>query len=301
MPKPESLVLGTFITVLLVAAMVLVMFILFATGTLPSDAKQRSTENTDSGGGNGMSAAKKKQAVSRSRAFMQSFKHLEKQARATALLDSASPTLSSSSSSNGFDHVYFINLAHRTDRLAHVLQEIEKMGWSSIATRIDAVKHTNGEIGCLRSHVKAMRTFLASPHKTALVLEDDVEFKNPDESRKLIHMFVEAHPTRDWDILLLSAWVTRKKNWRPYAWRVKSAMLCTAYVVTRPAAARLIEVWTRTEGILPCDNSWNEVLSTSRTYALLPLLASQIESFSDIRNEIVPKKDMMDVKGGLGA
>ena len=255
------------------------------------------------------------------RKSMRSFKHLETQQRTEHLPASGLPTRTPApmlaapraalvppvapasatpvAVSIGPDHVYFINLAHRRDRLAHVLQQIETMGWSQIATRIDAVKHVLGKIGCLRSHIKAMRTFLASPHTTALVLEDDVLFNYPVRSREQIRMFFETHPVCDWDILLFSAWIKQKTNWRPYAWRVARATLCTAYVVTRPAAAHLIEVWSRSEvgtprleDVEPCDISWNKVLGASRTFALRPLLASQIQSFSDILQRVVPEKNM---------
>jgi GR25 family glycosyltransferase involved in LPS biosynthesis len=194
------------------------------------------------------------------------------------------------------DHVYFINLAHRTDRLRRTQIEVREMGWTPITTRIDAIKHANGEIGCLRSHVKALRTFLASPHTTALILEDDVCFDYPVKARELLTAFLATHPPdTDWDMLLLSARVWEASPWRPdtpYAIRVHKAVLCTAYMVTRAAAARLIEIWETTEGREPCDTSWFELMRTSRTLALQPLIASQFKSFSDIKQRLVPSKRM---------
>lgn len=194
------------------------------------------------------------------------------------------------------DQVYFINLAHRTDRLQRTLIEVRAMGWTSITTRIDAIKHAKGEIGCLRSHVKALRTFLASQHATALILEDDVCFDYPEKARALLDAFMRTHAAyTDWDMLLLSARIWTAEPWRantPYAVRVFRAVLCTAYIVTRPTAAQLIRVWEATEGKEPCDNSWFEVMRTTRTLALQPLIASQFGSFSDIRQRSVASKRM---------
>jgi hypothetical protein len=194
------------------------------------------------------------------------------------------------------DHVYFINLAHRTDRLRRTLVEVRAMGWAPITTRIDAIKHPKGEIGCVRSHVKALRTFLASPHAIALILEDDVCFDYPEKARALLDAFMRTHAAgSEWDMLLLSARVWASEAWRPdtsYAIRVLKAVLCTAYIVTRPTAAQLIHVWQTTEGKEPCDNSWFEVMRTTRTLALQPLLASQFKSFSDIRQRLVSSKRM---------
>ena len=76
------------------------------------------------------------------------------------------------------DVVFYINLAHRTDRRASIEEQCKKVGLlSEKVVRIDAIKRTPGTLGCIMSHIKTMETFLANPEqKVALVLEDDFIF-----------------------------------------------------------------------------------------------------------------------------
>ena len=88
--------------------------------------------------------------------------------------------------------IYYINLAHRTDRRAAIEAQLDLMGLP--ATRIEGVtpadlepgqlqRHcdrrslrwsTPAELSCSLSHHAALRAFLASNDSHALILEDDV-------------------------------------------------------------------------------------------------------------------------------
>jgi glycosyl transferase family 25 len=72
------------------------------------------------------------------------------------------------------DHIYFINLDHRTDRLQQFQEEIQKLAPLDKVERIQAVhKPELGGLGCSLSHVKTLETFLKSDYKNCLVFEDD--------------------------------------------------------------------------------------------------------------------------------
>ena len=82
---------------------------------------------------------------------------------------------------------YVINLASRSDRRQHALDQISRFGLNSIF--IDAVsvdKLTTDEFGfltppafaCWKSHMKAFESFLASGDSMAVILEDDFQIDN---------------------------------------------------------------------------------------------------------------------------
>lgn len=85
--------------------------------------------------------------------------------------------------------LYVINLAQRTDRLAHMGRELDRLGLSF--ERVEAVdtarlvaegwtnRHlAGGAFGCTLSHREAYRRFLATGEAFAVVLEDDVVFSD---------------------------------------------------------------------------------------------------------------------------
>ena len=58
-------------------------------------------------------------------------------------------SLNSSTTIKSLDDIknsFYINLEHRTDRREHVEKELDKIGIK--ATRFNAIKMTNGAIGC---------------------------------------------------------------------------------------------------------------------------------------------------------
>ena len=81
----------------------------------------------------------------------------------------------------GIDHVLYINLEHRTDRLKYILNECKRVGIpSEKITRIDAIYAPDiGMLGCSLSHCRALELALSHPEWTwTLIIEDDVKFKD---------------------------------------------------------------------------------------------------------------------------
>ena len=85
---------------------------------------------------------------------------------------------------SNIDAILYINLEHRADRKEHILHEINKLGKDvSHIHRIDAVKNSNGALGCSLSHIKALQYALEHPEwNTILIVEDDFTFRSNDSS-----------------------------------------------------------------------------------------------------------------------
>jgi GR25 family glycosyltransferase involved in LPS biosynthesis len=119
------------------------------------------------------------------------------------------------------DHVYYINLDRRPDRLSEVKDELDRVGLKNISIRfpaIDGNKLTDKElsdwttsicntfctrslIGCAMSHKLLWQKFYESSDNTVLIIEDDVEFK-VDNIPKFLEQNDHLIP-RDFDILYL--------------------------------------------------------------------------------------------------
>ena len=75
------------------------------------------------------------------------------------------------------DQIYYINLEHRTDRREHIENEIKKIDSDlEKTTRIEAIKHEQGGIGCGMSHIKVLEDAIEKNYQNIIVLEDDFKF-----------------------------------------------------------------------------------------------------------------------------
>ena len=184
-----------------------------------------------------------------------------------------------------FDTVLYINLQSRADRLAEIQDVLRKVGWLAGSQRIDAVRDaTNGALGCLRSHIKALEVFLAMPASVrhALILEDDCEFVA--DPKPGVQQFLADHGCMGWDVLLLSSNTLAEEPHTLYATRVQNAQTTAGYAVTRRFAAVLLALWKESlsKPFLECDQSWKPLQAPNRWFCLHPKPGRQRESYSDI-------------------
>ena len=77
-----------------------------------------------------------------------------------------------------FEHTFFINLNHRTDRLEHVTQEFNKMGIT--AERIEGIQPKSPAVGCTLSHIKCLELAKTRDYEEVFICEDDITFTNPE-------------------------------------------------------------------------------------------------------------------------
>ena len=86
------------------------------------------------------------------------------------------------------DNIFYINLEERRDRKQHVENELKKVGWDNY-TRFNAIKNKNGRVGCSMSHLKVIQDAKKNNLPYVVILEDDIEFTNPELFQKLIKTF----------------------------------------------------------------------------------------------------------------
>ena len=93
----------------------------------------------------------------------------------------------------------YINLKNREDRKELVEKECKKIGVNSM--RFNAVKMINGRIGCSMSHLKCLQIAKNNNWDHVMILEDDIEFLNPDLFINQINKFLVNE--KNWDVLYL--------------------------------------------------------------------------------------------------
>lgn len=113
-------------------------------------------------------------------------------------------------------HARYINLPHRTDRLAHMEAQLSRISlkaepirgmypqeYTGDENKVAVMRRrTPGAIGCYESQVRIMREALAFG-KTAVVMEDDCVFSNSfDQGFSIIEEWCKNN---DWDIFYLGS------------------------------------------------------------------------------------------------
>jgi GR25 family glycosyltransferase involved in LPS biosynthesis len=209
------------------------------------------------------------------------------------------------------DMIYYTNLDHRIDRKAQFLQEMKKMGVPDEKIhRIDPVYIPQyGALGACRSQIRIIEHFIQHSYQCCIILEDDIEFRDPATVEKKIEQFLTA-AKNDWDVVMLGANVVRAEAADlPLVKKVYDAQTNSAYMINKSFAPTLLKNFkegaarfenfiqeTRSslfkrffrrpkpEDFFPYafDIYWKQLQPVSRWYVFQPCLCHQRAGFSDI-------------------
>jgi GR25 family glycosyltransferase involved in LPS biosynthesis len=201
------------------------------------------------------------------------------------------------------DVIYYINLAHRTDRKAEFLSEMKKLGVpDSKVQRIDAIYTPEfGPHGCGLSHKKAVETFLESSHKNCIVFEDDfmLTIDTNYANYMLGSIFKDAI---QYDVVMLAGNIFNSESteWH-YLKRVFDGQTASAYLFTREFAPHILQNLNESIPLLKdwyinnnrerkheycLDIYWKHLQPKHNWYILNPKIGIQRESYSDNENKM---------------
>jgi hypothetical protein len=205
-----------------------------------------------------------------------------------------------------FDVIYYINIDYRTDRKEHFLNEMKKMQVpESKLIRIPAVYlKGRGDLGCTKSHIIGMETFLKTDSQHYLIFEDDFEFDcTLDRLNKTFYDFFQSNI--DYNVCMLASITTwgglpeSIPTEYPFLRKVVFAHTTSGFMVSRKSVPKLLENFIESSVLLErsydteeksvanqgkynCDQWWKSLQPNSNWYEFYPLLGKQSGSKSDI-------------------
>ena len=198
-------------------------------------------------------------------------------------------------------HAFYINLEHRTDRKEQIENELSIMGIN--AKRFNAVCTTNGAIGCTMSHLKLLEKAISENYSHLLILEDDIQFLEPEIFKNNFNKFLELHEN-NWDVIIFSG-----NNVPPYipidetCIRVTRCQTTTGYLVNghylrilRDNIKEGLEKLIKNPSMhyyFAIDKYWFCLQQCDKWYLIIPLTVIQRESYSDIEKKITNYKTVM--------
>ena len=196
------------------------------------------------------------------------------------------------------DCIYYINLEHRKDRNELFLETMNdlKVPTQKIE-RINAIKHMYGAMGCTRSHILTLETFLKSDHKVCLVLEDDFIYKDKETFWSDIQKIFDTKIP--FDIVQLSYdnkycpdkyYVVSDTDFS-FLKRVQKTISSSSYIITREFAPILIKNFLESSELLEKYNGeheyvldlyWHRIQANHLWYCISPSIGYQRGSYSDL-------------------
>jgi len=198
-------------------------------------------------------------------------------------------------------NAFYINLEHRTDRKAHVENELNNIGIK--ATRFNAIKMENGAIGCSMSHLKLLENAKKNQLNHILIVEDDITFLDPLLFKTQIQKFFELH-NNNWDVILFAG-----NNMPPFeviddtCVKVNRCQTTTGYLVNGHYINVLITnikmglthlINKPNESVkYAIDKFWFILQNNSKWYLITPLTVVQREDYSDIEKRITNYQPLM--------
>lgn len=194
--------------------------------------------------------------------------------------------------------VLYINLESRKDRKKEFLSNFPSYDPNSnIIERIDAIyEPDNGALGCLKSHIKALKyaSTLNTPY--VLIAEDDLYIKDMNYAVNSIKNFFENF--HNWDVLMLSINLIYSDPTNVDGIiRVKSAQTTAGYLIKKSYISKILFIYERDldnynktqkwSDLYCTDQSWKELQKIDLWYSFNPIIAIQRKSYSDIQKGVV--------------
>ena len=199
------------------------------------------------------------------------------------------------------ENTQYINLQYRVDRLLHVKNELLKINITG--TRFNAIKTTDGAIGCSMSHLKCLEMAKQNESPFVFICEDDIQFLNPKLFLKQLEMFCD-NIKLDWDVLIVSGNICPPfEQIGDYCVRLVNCQTTTGYIVQQHYYDTLIA--NIKEGIklllsnptnkreYAIDIYWKRLQATGKWYMITPPTVVQMEGFSDVEGRNTNYKNLM--------
>ena len=197
-------------------------------------------------------------------------------------------------------HSFYINLDSRPDRKKLVEYELQKVGIEP--NRFNAIKLTNGALGCSMSHLKCLETAKKNNWDHILIVEDDIKFTNVPLFQKQLNAFLSKHT--DWDVILIAG-----NNMPPYqviddtCVKVSRCQTTTGYLVNSHYYDTLINNFKQgiqflmrepeKHTIYAIDKYWFRLQEKDKWYLITPLTVVQEDGYSDIEKRMTNYKSIM--------
>jgi len=197
-------------------------------------------------------------------------------------------------------HSFYINLSSRPDRKEHVESQLQTIGIQ--AERFNAIKLSDGAIGCSMSHLKCLETAKKEGWPHLLIVEDDIKFLNPELFKSQLNKFFSTHSS--WDVILIAG-----NNMPPYqeidstCVKVASCQTTTGYIVNghyfdtlidnfRKGIKKLVENPEK-HTLYAIDKYWFHLQKKHQWYLITPLSVIQREDYSDIEKRLTNYTNIM--------
>ena len=195
----------------------------------------------------------------------------------------------------------YINLEHRKDRLAHITDEMRRMGIT--AERVNAVKMNTGAVGCTMSHIKCLELAKQRDYEYVFICEDDITFRNPELFKTNLQRFYDDDDI-NWDLLIIGGNnVPPFQQVTEYCARVFYCQTTTGYIVKKHYYDTLLKNFRESAAGLmrepnnpstyALDMYWKRLQLQDFWYMITPPTVTQYESYSDIENRNVNYENMM--------
>lgn len=193
------------------------------------------------------------------------------------------------------DKVVYINLDRRTDRREHMEKMTQVFGDKVI--RFNAIPHTIGIVGCVKSHIEILKMALRQEWKNVLVLEDDSEWNRFSTGYSILNTLAN----NPYDVILLggcSSYFDRN------SYKLYSSQTTTAYLINKHYIPILLQNFesgliglldTNDRPVYSLDMYWKQLQAKDNWFIVSPSLIYQMPSYSDIEGKDVDYRVAMNL------
>lgn len=174
-----------------------------------------------------------------------------------------------------FDKIFCINLDERKDRWEESKEEFKRLGWK-VDRFPGVVNHFNkAQYDCIKK---------ASQYKSSLILEDDVQFEGVGHLEEALKSLPD-----DWDLVSFGATLSSRhvEQVSKHLFRYKDGWATQAVGYSQKMMKYILENFKIDGGTIYDEWLRLEVLPKFNCYIVVPMVAYQRPSFSDLRNRFV--------------
>jgi GR25 family glycosyltransferase involved in LPS biosynthesis len=186
----------------------------------------------------------------------------------------------------------FINLKSRKDREMATINEFKKLDIP--IERMNATEVDNKRLACSLSHLKCLRTAKNNKWDHVLIVEDDIQFLQPELFINNLNKFLSSEI--NWDVLLFAGNnVPPYTKYDDFCVKVSKCQTTTGYLVMShyydtlinniKAGINLLIKNPNDHFFYAIDKYWLSLQQKDNWFLITPLSVIQREGFSDIEKK----------------